>query len=175
MTKHRTPRARPLRALAALAAALGILAAVSLVVAAPPASANVEMRCNGDNDTFNACLHFEWLGYGNLEPHVGLDVYMPEQHARDILAYGANFKGSLWGDDGGGQQGRSPSSRCTSLRAGRSPTPPAWRSISSVDRSNEELDEDDGEDELYARVSFRDPFTGVTREFRTGVIRGEYR
>jgi hypothetical protein len=167
MTKRSTFKAR---ALGALAAALAIVA-VSLVVAAPPASA--EMRCNGDGDTFNACLHFEWLGYGWLEPHVGMDVYMPEQHARDILAYGANFKASLWGDDGGG----SDDDFILPLSVA-----PSWpiadstgMAVEFVGRGvNEALDEDDGVDELYARVSFRDPFTGVTREFRTGVIRGEY-
>ena len=174
MTKHRTSRARPLRALAALAAALGILAATSLAAAAPPASANVEMRCNGDNDTFNACLHFEWLGYGNLEPHVGLDVYMPEQHARDILAYGANFKGSLWGDDGGGS--KDDLLKPLYVAPGWPIADSTGMAVEFLGRSvNEELDEDDGEDELYARVSFRDPDSGVTREFRTGTIRGEYR
>ncbi len=32
---------------------------------------------------------------------------------------------------------------------------------------NDSLDEDDGTDELYVRVSFRDCHTGLTRTFRS--------
>jgi hypothetical protein len=175
MTKHHTPLARPLRALAALAAAMAIVAATSLAVAAAPASAAM-MRCNGDNGrSFNACLSFDYLDYLWWDAHVGIDVYMPEQYGREIIACGADFKASLRGDDGKGAN--DPVIRELSIVPGWPIADSTGIAAELIGPSlyNDKLDEDDdSEDELYARVSFYDCHTGWTRNFTTGTIRANF-
>jgi hypothetical protein len=170
MTKHTAYRARPLQA---LFAALAILA-VSLVAAAPQASASSpDPACNYDGRSYNACLSFEFNAYGWANPHVGLDVWMPEQYARDIVACGANFQASLWGDDPGPDQFiRSlsvapgwPIAQSTGLAVN------FWGPLIADNQLNEDEDSDD---ELYARISFYDCHTGGTRNFTTGIYRGYF-
>jgi hypothetical protein len=182
MTKHRAFRARPLRALAAFAAVLGIVAATSLAAAAPPASAASNMRCNNDNGlSFNACLSFDYLGYGWWDAHVGIDVYMPEYYARAIVACGnSNFKASLRGDDGKGAN--DPVIRELSVVPGwpRADSTGIAAELIGPNLGDELNEDDDSQDELYARVSFYDCHTGDTRDrtgetrFTTGIIRGNF-
>lgn len=168
MTKHY------LRAFAALLA----IVAVSLV-AAPRAAADSasDPHCNYDsNGSFNACLRFEWAGYGWMHAHVGIDRYVPEQYGREIVACGADFKASLWGDDGGGNE--DDFIRDLVVDPG---WPTAWsRGISAeltAKYLDPELDEDKGSDrdELYARVSYFDCHDGWRHEYRTGEIVGDFR
>jgi hypothetical protein len=174
MTNHHIFRARPLRALTALAAALTLVAA-SLAAAAPPASAaSTDKACNYDFVTFNACLHFDDRRFGWWDAQVGIDVYMPEQYAREILACGANFRASLWAaDDGWGDDFITN----LVLKPGwpRLITPPTGIGAEfTVPVTSHQLDEDDGRDELYARISFYDCHTGATRQFRTGTVVGYF-
>jgi hypothetical protein len=172
MTNHHTLRARPLRVLTALAAALAIVAA-SLAAAAPSASAaSIPNACNFDFVTFNACLRFDDRGPGRWDAVVGIDVVMPEQYAREIIACGADFRASLWGDDGGGSNDDFISHMV--LRPGPAAGPGGLSAEFSVPVDSSQLDEDDGEDEVYARISFFDCHTGLAREFRTGTVRRRF-
>jgi hypothetical protein len=167
MTQHRTFRARPLRAVAALA-----IVAASLLAAAPSASAT-DNACNYDNITFNACLRFDYADYFWWHAHAGIDVYLPEQYGREIVACGANFQASLWGDDGANDQ----FIRDLVIKPGWPAAGPTGigAEFDAQYLHGSDLDEDDGEDELYARISYFDCHTGLTRNFVTGTIRGDFR
>jgi hypothetical protein len=154
---------------------LAVLAALvtGLVVAAPPASA-AEQACNYDN-TFNACLRLDYNGYLWWSPHVGLDVHMAQWYAQSIVDCGGNFQATLWGDDGGG----SSDDKITDLVL-----QPGWPSAGPTGLGVEfalpnlyetRLDEDDdSEDEIYARISYFDCNTRLTQTFRTGTIHGYF-
>jgi len=101
-----------------------------------------------------------------------------EQYGREIITApcNANFKASLRGDDGKGFN--DPVIRNLVIE-------PGWPIADSTGIAAEligpslfthELDEDDNdhEDELYARVSYRDCHTGLTRDFTTGIIRANF-
>lgn len=172
MLKRQTRRTRSVLALVATPA----IVAVSLLATPSSASATTQ-ACNYDNVTFNACLNFDYQGFFWYDASVGIDVYLPEQYGREIIACGANFKASLWGDDGGGSKDDFIRNFVIS---------PGWPSagpngigaeLYTLNLNADDLNEDgdDNEDELYAKVSYFDCHTGLTREFRTGTIRGDYR
>jgi hypothetical protein len=161
-------RSRSLWALAAL------LACAGLALSATASHASVEQACNFDGKSFNACLNLDYRGYGWYNADVGVDVKLPAQYAREIVECGADPAASLWGDDGGG-------SADDYLRD--FVLTPGWPSANALGFSmdlytqsinSRELDEDDGQDEIYAKVSYWDCHTGGTRTFRTGTIRGEF-
>jgi hypothetical protein len=158
MTKRPTYRAR---ALMALAAALAI-AAVALAPAASRASAATsDPHCNYDGRTFNACISFEYLGYYWYNAHVGLDIWLPEQYAREAIACGQNFTASLWAD---GHYVRD-----LAVAPG---WPIAQASGIAVQFIGAYVYGDLlSEDKIYARISFNDCHTNVPRTFTTGVIR----
>jgi hypothetical protein len=170
MTNHRTFRARPLRA---GAVALAIVV-TSWLWAAAPASA-VPSTCN-DTSTFHACIQVDLVGVqpGGTEWTVqaGVDVRLPEQYAREIVACGnSNFQASMWGEDSGNDDDFL---RNLVIQPG---WPSAWNqglsaSFIGLNVRDSELNEDDGEDDIYARISFLDCHTGLTRNFKTGVIHG---
>jgi hypothetical protein len=167
MTNH-----RPLQA---LAAALAVVS-VSLVVAAPSASADGP-HCRHDR-SFNACLSLDWFPpyFHGLDAHVGIDVYMAERYGREILACGPEFAASLWGDDGA----RGPDSSDDHIRD--LDLQPGWPIADSTGIAAEfigpgldssDLDEDDGDDQIYARVSFYDCY-GQRRDFTTAYFADSY-
>jgi hypothetical protein len=166
------PRSFLSRMLPALAALMVFGAVAS--AAAPNASAETPLACKYDRGS-NACLSFDWRGYGWLDAQVGIDVHVPDQYGREILACGPDFKAQLRGDDGKGAN--NPILRTLILKAG-------WPTTFSGGISAEfygpnlspELDEDrDGQDELYATISYYDCHTLQLVKFDTGVIKGEYR
>jgi len=164
MTKHHN--ARPLRALVAM---LAIIAAY-LLAAAPQASAT---PCNYDGRTFNACLRFDWAEYGYLRTHVGLDVFMGQRYAQEIVDCSHNFSASLWGDDGSSDQFIVP----LQLKPGWPAAGPVGLGAEFTSaRLGPQLDEDRGgdDDELYARIQFYDRFANL-RTYYTGTIKGDYR
>ena len=182
MIKRFTYRAR---ALGALAAALAIVV-VSLLAGASPASADDGPypapsaddgpHCNHDR-RFNACLSFDGREFNFYQDaYVGIDVYMPEQSARDIVACGADFKATLRGDDGKGvgKDDHNPVIRYLVLQDGWPITDSTGIAAEFMadDVSDAELDEDDSDpdDEIYARVSFYNCITGQTEYFNTGYI-----
>lgn len=176
MTKHRIFRARPLRGLAGLAAALAIVAAS--LVAAAPASAIDGPHCHHERG-FNACLSFDWHSFYSLDAQVGIDVYMSEQYGREVLTWpcNADFRASLWGDDG-------PRGADASDDHIRDPDiQPGWPIADSTgiaaefisrDLSRSELDEDNLDDQIYARVSFYDCNADRTRDYTTGYFADWY-
>jgi hypothetical protein len=152
------------------ASAAVLVAAASLLAAPPPASADL-LYCNYDYVSFNACLDLEPIGLSDLNnAHVGLDVLMPEQYGREILQCPGNgyFAASLWGDDGGGSSDDFIRNLVLSPGWPAGGTSGIGAEFIGADIRPNELDEDDGEDEVYAKISFYDCHTGITREFRTG-------
>jgi len=178
MINHRTLQAR---ARWALAAALATVA-TSLAAAAPPARASAtDMQCNFEVSNYNSCLKFDRHGTFWWSTYVGQDVYMPTQYSREIIACGARYRASVWGDDG------APGVSHDDLFIGNLDLAPGWPHANtspggiSVQFSTPlfgfYLDEDPGvdTDELYARISFYDCHTGVTRNFITGTVQGDFR
>jgi hypothetical protein len=174
-TKHRGLRALPIQALAG-----ALILVVSLLATAPSASAGdlpSDNHCNYDS-SFNACLRLydpgAFLYWG---VYAGLDVYFGEQYARDIIACGnSDFKASLWGDDGGG--GKDDFIRDLVLQPGWPAVVPGGIGVvfDLPFIHNDDLDEDDGEDELYVSISFKDCHNNnLPRQvFRTGTIHGYF-
>jgi hypothetical protein len=170
ITEPATRRGRALRALAAVLA----IVAVSLTASAPRASAaSYGPACNYDN-SFNACLRLDIARVALFNPVVGIDVHLPEQYAREIVACGADFKASLWGWDNGGSEDDFIANMVIS---------PGWPAGSSTGLSSEfflnyvdsnRFDEDEGTDELYARISYWDCHNRQTQKFRTGIITSEF-
>jgi hypothetical protein len=170
VTKHSTYRARPLRA---LAVALAMLA-IALLASAPRASASM-FACNPiEGAQYSACLSLPYRGYLWFDVQVDVNVYLPEQYGREVVACDPDCRGVLWGDDGGGSQ----DDEIRHLWVG-----PGWpiaqsfgisAALFSQFISTYQLDEDDGTDELYARVSYFDCHTGLRRYFRTGTITGNF-
>ena len=170
MTIHRTLQTRPIRTLAAALA----IAIASLVAAAVPASASpLDNHCNFDRSS-NSCLRFTGsTSFFHWDAHVGIDVHMPEQYGREILACGADFRASLWGEDGNTDQ----FIRNLQLK-------PGWPAggtggiaaefITRLLRPAEMNEDTNGEDELYVRITFYDCHTGVTRPFTTGIVRASF-
>ena len=157
----------------ALAAGLAIFA-ISMLAGAPRAFAQGP-ACNYDR-TSNSCVTIDalppyWVA-SNVT--VGIDVAMSAQHARVVLDCDPTFRAQLWGDDGGGSADDLIGSVWVS---------DGWpiadaNGISAAFALNgiltNRMNEDDGEDELYARISFYDCDSGETRFFRTGTIHSEF-
>jgi hypothetical protein len=164
-------RMRRLFAIPAIAGAM----LLGLAVAATPAYAGIyDMACNYDYVTFNACLNFSGTGDLNVfTARVGLDAFMPERYAQEIVSYGAGFRATLWGDDNG--HGTYIADLTLT---------PGWPFAQSdrlsgeltASLSRDQLNEDDNydEDELYAVVSYFDYHTGSTKVFRTGTVHGYF-
>jgi len=154
---------KPARSLVALAAV-----AVSMLAAAPRASADVQQACGYDGTTYYNCLRFDYTGYLWWKGVSFLHVNMPQQYAREIIACGGDFRAKIWGDDDG-EAGDDPI-RDMALDPAAPPTVDyAGLLVSFVapNISNDQLDEDDGTDELYVKTSFRDCHTGLTRTFKS--------
>lgn len=176
MTKHSTWSPRRLRT---LVAALGIVA-VSLVAVTPQASAAPHRGnriCALTIGTSNACLRLDYMDFGWWDAHSGVDVYMPEQYGREIVACGARFRAELWTDDGGGSKDDRIRDHMPIDPGFPISTPDGIRANFTLPNLMTELDEDSGTDtdEIYARISFWDCHTGLTRSFRTGTVKGDYR
>jgi hypothetical protein len=174
VTAHLTHRNR---LLATLAAAVALIA-VTLLTAAPRASAYDnpgDLHCHDiDNGTFNACLRLEGLPFRWWNAHVSIDVFMPEQYAREIVACDADFRAVLFGDDGGGS---SDDNLRTLWDDAGYPIATSYgisAQLTAQTISDDSLNEDDGVDELYARVSYFDCHTGIRRFSRTGTIVGYF-
>jgi hypothetical protein len=152
----------------------GVLAVAAVALtAAPKASADVPQYCHSDQSS-NACLYWTYLGYGWRDANVGLDVQLPEQYAREIIACGADFRAEIRGDDGKGVN--NPILRRMSLKPGWPIADANGLSVEFFQHGlKDELDEDDGEDEVYASISYYDCHTRQRVPFTTGVEKGEFR
>ncbi len=158
----------------AVPALTGVMS-VGLALGAGPADAAItDMACDGDFVTFNACLDFQRnTSTDKFTAHVGLDSYMSQTYAQEIVANGAAFRATIWGDDPG-----------TDSYLGDLTIMPGWPAagstglgaeLSLANLTRDELNEDtDGSDEIYAVISYFDYHNGQHRIFRTGVVRGEF-
>jgi hypothetical protein len=161
-----TQLTRPLRTLAAALAVIG----VALVAAAPRAFA-ADMACNYDS-TFNACLSFDYLDYLWYDVHVGVDVHMAED-ARAIIRCGGNFTAELKGDDGSNNGEHITD---LALAPGWPSAGPDGLGVEFVTRyvNSSQLDEDDGRDELHAKITYFDCNTRLTNTLWTSDIVGYF-
>src|SRR4051794_13263964 len=153
------------------------MVAISLLTAAPraPAASMLGPACNPiEGAQYSACLTLPYRGYLWWDAQVDVNVYLPEQYGREVVACDPDFRAVLWGDDGGGSQ----DDEIRHLSVGPGWPIAQWFGISAAlfvqYISSDQLDEDDGTDELYARVSYFDCHTGLRRYFRTGTITGNF-
>jgi len=161
------------RLLAATAFA-GVLV-LGQLVGVSPANAYVDTpACNYDHINFNACLRFYFGSDPNeLIATAGLDAYMSPGYAQDIVRSGASVRAQLWGDDGG--NGRDQ-------YLGDLTVSPGWPAVIpnglgmelSATTWRSDLNEDVGEDEIYALVTYSDSHNGRNITYRTGTVRGYF-
>jgi hypothetical protein len=173
-------RGRPLHALAATLAVV----AVTLVVTAPRASAdqasgNGKSACHYDGVTYYACLEqFQYVGYLWYNGSAFLHVNLPENYAREIVGCpGSSYHASLWGNDGGpGIDSDDDYIRDLVVTPG---WPQANYSGLEIHFSTQDLyytalDEDDGTDELYVRMSYTDCHNHSTYTYISDNIVGNF-
>jgi hypothetical protein len=159
---------------ARLLAALAVIA-VSLLAAAPRASADTQTQaCGYDGKTYYACLRFDYVGYLWWNGAAVLHVNLPDQYAREVIACGADLKASIWGDDDG--DAGDDFIRNMVLAPGSPQVDYAGilANFTTLNLNSSNLDEDDGTDELYVRVSYWDCHTGLTRTFRSSNYVGNF-
>ena len=146
-------------------------------VGAGPAHADADdLACHYDHITFNACLNFQYVteNVNQMDVHVGLNAFMPQGYAQEIVSHGAGFRASLWGDD----NGRGQFLADLTLAPG-SPTAGPGGLAAELYADNMykgHLDEDQyvDEDEIYAVISYFDYHQGVHKTFRTGTVHGDF-
>jgi len=162
------------RLLAATASTVAAMV-VTLAVGATPANAAItDPHCNYDFVTFNACLRILPTGVLNeLTPHVGLDAFMPQRYAQEIVDFGADFRAQLWGEDGDTDTFLLNLTIMPGWPAAGTGGLGAELHAPNVDTSVLNEDKND-EDELYAVVSYFDFHTGERKVYTTGILRGEF-
>jgi hypothetical protein len=159
-------RATMRRRLVQVVAALAIVTGLSVATAGTAVAANVgEWACDYD-DHHNACLYITNLGDNMYLVHVGVDIYMTQQDAQNIINSGFLPTATLYGDDG------SSLSFVTTVPLAGSPT--AWSGGYSAEFdtvvSGSQLDEDDGVDEIVAKVRQWIPASQRTLVYKTGRV-----
>lgn len=162
-------RARLLGVLAALALTVGLLTATTA-----PASA-AAMRCHNDGVSFNACLTIEYAGNSRWDVRVGFDRYLPRSYADEILACpgGGVVFSVLWGDDDGHPDDDELDSIPLVAGFPRSGGSPAGL-FAEFFRPAMNLDEDGGQDEVFAEVTYFDCHDGDWHTYRTGTHKGHF-
>jgi hypothetical protein len=137
--------------------------AVAALVAAPGASADTPANsgrdaCNYDGWSFYACLHFDYTGYGWYNASSVLHVNMTTDAARTVINCGANLKASLWGRDEDNDHSEDDFIRNLSVAPGYPQA--AYNGLdvrfSVINVPASKLDEDEGGDELFVRMSYDD-------------------
>jgi hypothetical protein len=166
----------------ALATTLAV-SAVALAAAAPRAAANENdgsgyPACN-DDGWARACLdQFQYVGYLWYNGSASLHLNMPQQYAQDIVNCGGPFYASLWGnDDGAGIDDSDDFLRNMVVAPGwpRADASGLEVHFYTLNINVDDLDEDDGRDELYVRTSYFDCHTGLTsRTFISSNILGNW-
>lgn len=140
-----------------------------------PAYANTtDLACKYDYISYNACLDFRVTNDVNwLTAHVGLDSFLPEGYAQEIVAHGAAVRASLWGDDGSRQQFIADLTVTPGWpAAGPDGLGVELSEVVSRGQLNEDIDD---EDEVYAVVSYFDFHGDGTRHvFHTGTVHGDF-
>jgi hypothetical protein len=154
---------RVLPAVAGLAIASGAVA----IGANPASAAGPYCHYNGQ---YNACLWVTETSPGSdvYEVHIGIDVYMSQGQASDILARGGGFYARAMGDD--------PSYDNLLFYVDRQYQTLAPHGLSAEFHktvSGAKLNEDWGQDEVYGSIGLTNPGWG-TLWYSTGVISGDF-
>jgi hypothetical protein len=152
MDKPRTPgprRATLTRHIAQLFAALAIVTGLSVATAGTAMATNVgEQACHGPGG-YTACLLITNLGNNTYHVYVAVDIYMSQQDAQNAVDSGFRPTATLWGADGSS----SPDDFLTNLTL---TSFFAWSggigTELQADVSGRLLNEDDGVDEIIAKV-----------------------
>jgi hypothetical protein len=154
MNTARTPgtlRATVMRRIAQLIAALAILTGLSVATEGTAMATNVgEQACNYGSQ-YNACLLITNLGSNMYRVHVGIDIYMSQQDAQNLIGAGSVPVVGLYGDDGS-------STANDFLTSGFSIAEPpvawaqGWSAGFTIDVNGSLLNEDDGIDEIIATM-----------------------
>jgi len=151
------------RVIAAVAVACG-------AVAVTATAASAAQSCNGGVE-YGSCIDITEIGTTDLHRvHLGIDVYMSRQDAQAIIDRpGEEFSATLMGDD--------PAYDNALINV-----PVTWSAAGDGGLSAEFdinalqgywLNEDWGQDEVYARIRLWDPRSGL-RTFTTPVVYGYY-
>lgn len=109
---------------------------------------------------------------GKLDTHVGLDAFMSQDYAQDLISHGADFRASLWAHDD-----RDQFIADLTVVPGWPAAETGGLGVAFTGRalSRAILNEDAGDkDELYAKISYFDHHRGKRVAFTTGVVRGEF-
>jgi hypothetical protein len=158
-----------LLAVPAVALAAGL---ASAFVATPAQAAVLDQACTPKTPIYHACLTAASTSILNeYKITAGLDSFMPQWYAQQIIDGGGTFWAHLYADD--------PGSNDTHVAE----MPLAWVSAGPEGLGQEhviwlgcsKLNEDkDGKDEIYADISWFDPHNGQWTTRRTGTISYEF-
>jgi hypothetical protein len=165
-SRRRTLLRRAGHLVAALATGFGLVAA-----AAGPATATGlgEQTCAWQTGRYNVCIRADRMAADQVWVHVGIDVTMSESVARQIVdTPGEEFAVTLYGIDGSSSAAQHP----------LAVIPMTWDAAGSGGLSAEfdvfldysVLDEDDGRDEVLAKVTLRVLFRSQTFTYQTNQI-----
>jgi hypothetical protein len=159
--------------LLAVPAAVGIMVLAQIVGIGPARAATTDLACNYDFTTFNACLDFTHTGLNEWRAHVGQDAFMSQRYAQEIVDNGAGFHATLFGDDNDGQ--RHFLANLAIMPGWPAAGPDGLGAELSANLSSTTLNEDgNGEDEIYAIITYFDYHRGVPVEHTTGTVHGEF-
>jgi hypothetical protein len=165
------------RSLVALVVALAALAAWSPQASADTPASSGRDACNYDGWSFYACLHFDYKGYGWYNASTVLHRNMSTDYARALIACGGYFKASLWGRDEDNDHSQDDFIRNLVLTPGYPQASYNGLDVRfyTVDIADSQLDEDDGTDELFVRMTYRDCNSGlVTQTYDTDDMVGNF-
>jgi hypothetical protein len=158
-----------LLAVPAVALAAGL---ASAFVATPAQAAVLDQACTPKTPIYHACLTAASTSILNeYKITAGLDSFMPQWYAQQIIDGGGTFWAHLYADD--------PGSNDTHVAE----MPLAWVSAGPEGLGQEhviwlgcsKLNEDSGVDEFYADISWRDPHSGVVTTRRTAVLEHDFK
>jgi hypothetical protein len=151
----------------ALAAGLG-----SAMVAAPAQAAVLAQACSPMTVTHHACLTAAGTSVLNeYKITAGLDSYMSQQYAQEVIDRGGSYLARLYADDSGSNDvllATIPLSWAAAGSAGLGQEHVIWLGCSKLNEDK------DGKDEIYADISWFDPHNGQWTTRRTGTISYEF-
>jgi hypothetical protein len=150
----------------ALAAGLG-----SALVATPAQAAPVDQACSPRTVAYHACLTAEGTGTLNLwKITAGLDSYMSQRYAQEVIDWGGVFVADLYADDSGSNDPYLGQVPLSWVAAG--PEGLGQEHVGEYDCRV--LNEDNGTDELYAIISWWDPHNNQWTSRTTGTVKHDF-